>query len=326
MRTSEVRARRGPGGQRGPAGRRGAVPTPPPGGGRLLVALPAWGDRCVDVLVRYTLPALLVALRQVTRPVVLLVWTDQSDRIWQVLHASEGEQPAVISAPPGPDYAFESMSNCHRQAMRAAAPGDRVLLLTADMVVSRELLASCERHVAAGKHLICCVAMRALEGAPPHAPSGRELLSWAWANRHPMTRECTWPEGRSADVWRIYFEGVGGVVARVFLPHPLVVVPPGRELHFSPTIDVNLTANFSRGVTHFITDPSEGAAIELSPPDKDFVMTTSMQERMAHGGFSSPPFTRQGNPRHRMFFEKRVVICGAGGDCGDLMAARRFLG
>jgi len=301
-----------------PAGRRAGAPAAGPGG-RWLVALPAWGERCVGVLIRYTLPALSAALRELGKPATLIVWTDQEHRIIAEMPTDQPEGTTVsIRGVPGPDGAFESMSNCHRQILAEAAPSDRVLLLTADMVVSREVLVTCEQLVASGKQLVCCAALRALEDAGcPVGASGRELLAWAWANRHPMTRECTWPAGRSYDVWRMYFERAGEVAARVFLPHPLVVVPGGRQLAFRPTIDVNLTSNFSQAQTYMLTGPEEGAAVELSPFDKDFLMTTTMRARLDAGGPSCPPLIRATNLHHRMFFGRRVTISGAGGDCGD---------
>jgi len=311
---------------RRPGGRRGCVPTPPVG--RWIVALPAWGDRCVDVAMRHVIPSLCAALRELGRPAVVVAWTDQVDRLSQLFRWEEGAISVVFSGVPGADRAFGSLSDCHRQALESAQPGDRVLLLTADMVLSREVLATCERYIAAGMQLVCCVAPRALEDArPPIAASGRELMRWAWDNRHPMTRDCTWPEGKSYDVWRMYFERDGEVAARVFLPHPLVAVPSGRRLPFSPTIDVNLAANFSPAVTVLLTSPDEGAAVELSPVDKEYVKSEqTMRARLESGTESCPQIARCGNARHRMFFGKRVVLCGSGGACDDDEMVKRILG
>lgn len=275
-----------------------------------------------------TLPAVVEACAHAAVDYELLIWTDQPERVLAVL-ARAPDVPHRIMAPPPPDGAFESMSNCHRQALRLASQADRVLLLTADMVVSREVVATCEAHAFAGKTLVCCVAMRVtddgciLEG---QAATGRSLLAWGWERRHRMTRECTWPEGCSYDVWRMYFEKDGEVAGRAFLPHPLMVVPRGRQLDFRPTIDVNLAMSFPGHMTHFITMPEEGAAIELSPADKEFLLTTSMAERFVRRGPSVPEFIRQTNPRHRMFWSKKVVICGSGGDCGDADVVKRMLG
>lgn len=308
-------------------GRRGGTPTGP---ARWLVALPAWGERCVHLLVNYVVPAATRALLDVDRPATLVVWTDADGRD-RLGHAGTDRIQLDVRDPPAPEYqlheGFGILSTCHRHVLREAGPADRVLLLTADMVVSREVVATCERVLSEGRRLVACVAPRALEDRdPPVGATGRELLWWAWDNRHPMTRECTWPEGRSYDVWRMYFEKDGEIAARVFLPHPLAVVPARQDLRFAPTIDVNLAHNFSQHETYLITDPAEGAVVEVSPADKEFLPTTTMRERMDHGGPSIPPFIRCTNRRHRMFFERRVIIRGAGGDCGDGEVVRRILG
>lgn len=290
------------------------------------MALPAWGERCVNIMMQYTLEALNVALRSISLPITIMVWSD-ADGLDRLKVAGSDQVIFKLLSVPGPDGAFESMSNCHREAMAVAGPRDRVLLLTADMVVSREVLATCERQLSGGKKLVCCAPPRALEDAGcPVGADGRGLMEWAWQNRHPMTCECTWPEGRSYDVWRMYFEREGEVAARVFLPHPLACVPAGRRLHFRPTIDVNLCSNFTQSETYMITTPEEGAVAELSPRDKEFIRTTTMRERMTSIQHSCPPLIRATNPRHRMFFEKRIVIRGAGGDCGDGEVVGRVLG
>jgi hypothetical protein len=291
------------------------------------VALPAWGERYVNVLLRYTLPALAVAVRTMARPTNLYIWTDQEERVKDALLLPENNMQGevTIRPVPGPDNSFMSMSACHRQALAEAGWSDRVVLLTADMVLSREILATAAVHCGLGKKIICCVAMRTLETAnPPIGATGRALLEWGWTNRHRMTRECTWPDGGSYDVWRTYYEQGDEVAARVFLPHPLVVIPEGKRLVFGPTIDVNLTSNFQASDTFLITSPEEGAAVELSPADKEFVITESMATRM-NGGPSSPSLIKCTNPRHRMFFSKKVIIKGKGGDVGDSEVVARVL-
>lgn len=313
---------------REPGGNRGSIPSNPHGD--WIVALPAWGKRCVRVLCEATLPALVSAIRPLPleRLVTIRVYTDKPGTIretWERLCAS-GHASLDFHAVPGPDLGFESLSNCHRDALERAGHRDRVVLLTADMVLSAEVLMTCHHRLSSGSQLVCCAPPRSLEeDVPPVGATGRELLGWAWDHRHPMTRECTWPEGTSYDVWRMYFEHEGEVAARVFLPHPLAVMPHGRRLRFQPTIDVNLTSNFSQAVTYMITSPEEGAVIELSPRDKEFVVTESMRTRMATRGPSCPPFVPCTNRRHRYFFGRRVTIRGNGGDCGDQEVIGRML-
>lgn len=310
---------------RRPAGRRGGAPST---AGDWVAACPAWGERYVRVFLESTLPALAEALRALARPCEILVWTDRADLVEPRLAAlGLGGVSWRVEPPPPPDGAFASMSECHRQAMACALPGDRVLLLTADMVLSREVLATCEHLHLGGKKIVCCVAPRALEGPAPVGAAGRALMGWAWANRHPMTRDCTWPDGRSYDLWRMYFERDGEVAARVFLPHPLVVVPDRRAMPFGPTIDVNLAVNFSPSTTAFLTSPDEGAAVELSPPDKEYLKTeATVRERLLSGAESCPQLVRCANYRHRMFFGKKVILVGAGGDCGDGEVVARVMG
>ena len=315
--------------------------------GSWLAAVPAWGERCVRVCGEQVLPALSAALEQLGRPMRIMLYTDSPELVALAGTLFANRATLEPKAVPVVDGAFMSMSACHQNAMEYAGHGERVLLLTADMVVSRELLATCEALAARGVLAVGCVGMRALEGGAglpetsagasdggtgggtaPIGATGRELLAWAWENRHPMTRECTWPEGRSYDVWRMYFEKGGEVAARVFLPHPIMVVPAGIPINFSPTIDVNLLACFTQAQTYMITSPEEGAVIELSPFDKQFNMTTTMRERAESVELhpSCPAFVQVTHQRHRMFFGKRVVIMGAGGDCGDSEVVERVLG
>lgn len=299
--------------------------------GHWMVALPAWGERCVRVCSEETLPALVAALMELRRPTRIMLYTDSAQLIARaeslLLHAQEWCSVLPRPVLGGQDRGFVALSACHNDAMEQAHHGERVLLLTADMIVSREVLVTCEQQALRGMRAIACVAMRALEGrGAPIGASGAELLEWAWAHRHRMTRECTWPDGRSYDLWRMYFEKNGEVGARAFLPHPLVVVPAALSIVFGPTIDVNLLGCFSQAETYLITRPEEGAAVELSPPDKEFVETEPMHERFVTSEHSAPPFMTQTNARHRMFFGKRVVICGSGGDCGDAAVVERMLG
>lgn len=300
------------------------------------MSLPAWGERCTRVLCDHTLPALDVAVGVLIQesdpghPPTLVVCTDQPRRV----EARVSELPVLaercqlaLQGVPGPDGSFMSMSNCHRAALALASDLDRVLLLTADMVVSREILATSEELVRSGWRMVCCVAPRALEDRmPPAGAPGRELLLWAWENRHPMTRDCTWPSGRSYDIWRMYFQLGSSVVARVFLPHPLVAVPQNRSMKFVPTIDVNLVANFPSRERILVTQPEQGAVVELSPADKEYLPSATMLERFEDRSLPScPSLSPTIMPRHKEFFRKRVVLVGEGGDCGDDVVARRVL-
>lgn len=314
---------------RGRRGARGRVPAGMDNQGTWIIAMPAWGDRCMGVMERATFPALRAALEPLKQHIAVVVYTDDGDRAAAAFTATGLDEVARLDLVPlkGDDRSFGQLSWCHSDAMARAAYRDRVALLTADMVVSEEILFTCEQRLRASTKLVCVAAMRTDETAYPDGMTlpGSALLEWAWNNRHHMTKECTWPKGTSYDVWRMYFEKDGNVATRVFLPHPLAVMPQCRTLKFVPTIDVNLINNFSPSVTHMITSPSEGAVIELSEQGKEFLITETMETRYKTRGASIPPFVRCTNKRHRMFFIKKVGIIGDANDVGDEMVVERVL-
>src|SRR3990167_4111440 len=92
------------------------------------------------------------------------------------------------------------------------------------------------------------------EGYIPDVASAPALMAWAWENRHQITRDCTWPEGRSPDLSRTYYVYENTVVARVCWPQPLAVRIDGRPLGFTPTVDANLIQRFDRSEMHLTTD------------------------------------------------------------------------
>jgi len=285
-----------------------------------LIVVPVWGDHYLDIFERAALPALQKAIVRLDQPVTLIIHTDQSARVQQMAVDLKLEGCAInFYDVPGPDRSFGSLSAAHRHVLQEAAVGDRICLLTADLVISQDMLASCEALFGRGKKLVCCMGMRVCDDElPPDTDSGHALLSWGWDHRHPMTKECTWPDGRSYDVWRMYFEKGDQVSCRLALPHPIALVKRNKSIiRFNPTIDVNVAFNFSPNDTHLITEPHEGAMIELSPRDKEFVYTESMLTRLERNLPSCPAFVKIINSRHRMFFRKRIIIKGKGGDCGD---------
>lgn len=286
--------------------------------------MPVWGERYERVFVRYTLPALLMAAKQLGGDITLLLYADKPEL------AAEWAQffPVKHYAVPGPDRAFMSLSQAHRHALSAPESYNRVVLLTSDMVVSANALAFCNRQMDLGKRCICVAAMRVTETdeRPPWEDS-RRLLEWGWRFRHPMTEQSTWPHGVSYDIARMYFANAEHVVTRVCLPHPLAVTPmgPRRPLQFRPTIDVNLVNNFSLGDIYMVTSPEEAGVIELSPMDKEFLTTETMETRFQTQGPSLPSFTKLRSMHQRHFFSHRIVISGGEGDVGDGVVMERLL-
>jgi hypothetical protein len=279
---------------------------------RWLVSVPVWGDRYLDVFRRAALPALIEAKRGFPGNVRIIVNTEKPED----MRSGEFEARRLPARPTW----WEALSSAHRQIITLASRNDRVMLLTADMVVSREIFTACERLIASGKNLICCAGMRSLDdNEVPIGASARELLQWGWENRHPLTRACTWPSGQSGDLSRIFFDGGDVVNTRMWLPHPIALKKDSRSLRFGPTVDANLINNYSVHEIHLIADADEAACLELSPADKPFYLINSMDERIAGGEI------KLSRMLHRSLLQKRVAIVGEGEDAGDAAVVDRIL-
>lgn len=286
---------------------------------RWLISVPVWGARYVDIFRATALPMLKVAAAQITDDVRLILHTDDANQF----ERDECEALSIETRrlPAGYQW-FNTMSRAHREVIDLACHDDIVVLLTADMVVSREAFAACRKIFDRGKRLVCCNAMRALdEGVLPHNPSGRELSEWAWRNRHPMVRDCTWPDGRSEDLSRVYFENGKNVTCRTWMPHPFALRSDNRRLKFNPTVDSDLIANYEQDEIHLVNSPDELAVMELSPPSKtagardlDEVEPAQGLEPMAKRYGKILPLARKIYP---WVLRQRIVVAGNGEGCGD---------
>lgn len=286
---------------------------------RWLVSVPVWGERYVEVFCSVALPALEQAFKQVPDlDVRLVVHTDQPDRI------RDGATEIPIETRPVPAGArsFDCMSQAHRQVLDMAMMHDRVMLLTADLVLSKEGLRACDEILHPGnKFLVACAGVRAVEeGVVPITKSASRLMKWAWDHRHPMTEECRWPDGRSRDLSRLYFEKDGTVLTRLCLPHPLAVRIDGRLLRFNPTIDVNLINNFHVAEIHMVTTSDRLALVELSPRNKDFAINGPMIDQYDSGSIVIPGGMQTWCMKHKIMLVGNEPV-----DCGDDEVMSRIL-
>ncbi len=287
-----------------------------------LISVPVWGERYVRIFRDATLPALKNALARIKTSFSLVIHTDSPEELRAIL----GDINVVLKPVPGPDKSFCSMSNAHREVLNTAHYGQMISLLTSDLIVSPEAFVTCERKFREGYLLICCAGMRACEEElPPLFNTGVELLSWGWEHRHPMTQESTWPDGKSYDIWRMYFTDGDNVVCRLALPHPFALIRDNRTITFSPTIDVNVISNFRLKEIYLSTEPNEVSMVELSPKEKEFLYTESMQKRFITKGPSCPSFVKIVNPFHRYMLQKRIKIKGLSNLCGDETVINRFI-
>lgn len=285
-----------------------------------LVSIPAWGPRCVDLCLRAALPSLRASDGMSGHQVKVIVHTDQPSAITLGAGWLDVEAWPTLKS----DEWWEILSQAHRDVVNLARVGDRILLLTADMVMSKNMLATCDRYLGMRKKIICCAGIRAVDNGH-YAPVGldsRMLLKWAWDNRHPLTQASLWPDGQSGDLSRLYFQSGSDVNSRTWSPHPIAIVKTNdRHFRFSPTIDANLIDSYIESDIQLITNPDEGAAIELSPVDKPFHVAGRMEDRVAGQEIK----LRRRSSVRRWLMSQRITICGSGSDAGDEEVARRIL-
>ena len=292
-----------------------------------LVSVPVWGDRFRDIFASVGLPMLRHAADVLGEHVRLIVHTDLPELMHR--QAVGSMHLETYPVPAGQQW-FHSMSRAHRDTIASAQPGDAVVILTADMTMSENALAACRTRFDQGKRLVCVNATRTNdEKMLPYRPTSRALSEWAWANRHPMVRDCTWPDGRAPDLCRVYFEKDESAVCRLWLAHPLALMFDGRRTDFGPTVDCNMVTNYQPNEVHVVTDPDELCAIELSPPSKLQGSRDADEPPEATG---MPPMSERYRLLHKISPEvyrhvlsQRIVIAGSGDGCGDDEAVKSLL-
>lgn len=270
---------------------------------RWLVSVPVWGERCVDEFCAAGLPALDRAIAALPASVDarLIVHTDQPERV--VAASSSRVEPRPV---PAGSRSFDCMSQAHREVLGLGLRGDSVVLLTAGSVVSEQALVHCLRELSDDRaRLVMCASPRVCSVGPiPDTGDAQALMDWAWANRHPMADDSTWPSGRSRDLSRVYFVGSEGlVVTRQALPHPLAVRIDGRQLRFTPTIDANLMHCFHLSEIRLITECSRLAVIKLTASDRYSDSVDASIEDRAHAGL-----VMIGNAHQRWCVQRRITL------------------
>jgi hypothetical protein len=288
---------------------------------RWLISVPVWGERCVDIFCAVGLPALQRAVHHLVAEYAvdarLVIHTDQADRV-------RGATDLVMEFRPVPAGVrdFDSLAQAHREVMSLGFVGDVVVPFTADSLISEAALSYCAEVFENNsdiKLILCTVPRVRAEGRVPDTGDAQALMKWAWANRHPMTQECTWPGGLCSDLSRTFFERAGAVATRHCLPSPLAAKIDGRQLRFTPTTDANLMQCFDRSELHMVPDCRQLTWVELSPMDKDFQRTNRTIEQRLDDSL------RISDSLQCWCLEHKVMLVGPPQDCGDDEYASKIL-
>lgn len=293
--------------------------------GQWLVSIPVWGDYYVDTFLKRVLPTIEKAVKRTAGEVLLVIHTDERyiDRIRDAtLLNIDFHQIPLATLPYTAPGSFVCLSHCHREAIALARPiGDYLMLLTGDMLISEEAFSFCEEAFETQSIVVLCGLRADIKSIGEDTSTGRGLLEWGWANRHPIVEEAIWPDGHNVDMSRLYFADGDNVVVRLGLPHPLALKRDGRALPFTPTIDADLVYNYQIPEIRVVKN-GEVAVIELSPSDKDFgTSTATVRDKVTSGQVTIPRRAMI----QRWLYQQQIVLCGVPGDYGDSLVVDLML-
>lgn len=265
-----------------------------------LISVPVWGDKYRQTFETYAMPALRAALDGF-EPVRFVIHTDKPDWAKQVVSPLACD---AIQIPQG--SAYVALQNAHSDAIRRATLRQRVVLLNADLIVSKNLFSSCAAHISAGKKAIVTTGIRTnLDGqAPPVGANPRELLLWAWSHRHNIIKDLEWGTGGSMLPTNLFFVRSGSVILHGFHLHPVAILKEA-QLSFKSTIDGDLLDKFLGSEIHVVTSPDDLSMLEMSDPTRRFPVSGIMDERRVAGAMLS-----RASSMHRWLFTHRMVMVG----------------
>lgn len=275
---------------------------------RWIIGIPVWGERCVRTFIDVALPFHRAALKDFPHDVTYIVNTD---RPIEIKDAMKGLQHHVFPLPMEVE-GYARFGMCHKSVMAMAEVGDRVALMCADQIISRECLFAAEKRFGQGKKAVCWLGHRTTgANLPQPGVSAAALNVWAMANRHPIIAELFYGTGQSAAPSILYFEKNGSIVMRAFGLGPFAFVMQDG-LYFEGTIDTDLAARFDKRDLHIVTDCNEMSCATIDPPEAHhgtFPNVLTPMHVAAWAAFGT-------NDMHRWFITHKVRIQGDG-ECDD---------
>ena len=279
---------------------------------KFVIAVAAWGERCVSLFTGPVLNSHADALSRFAGEVRYVVHTDRPEVISAAVKTKTGRLVDVLPVVVQKNH-YATARACQSEVIASLDRGDVLVLLNADILVSVECFEAISWRVAEGKKMVICCGTRTLPTRfPGRDIACNELLTWAMQNQHPITRECFYGTGTTDLPWAIYFKRGASTVLRGFHLHPLAVVND-RPLKFEKSIDWNLAACFSNDEIYVVTGKNELALAEISPAErraKSLGRAFNAEDIIAWARQKTIPF-------HWWLFSHRIVIEGDDVDCGD---------
>lgn len=286
-----------------------------------LIAVPAWGERCLDAFLGVVLPSLRLALLGTRGHVRWVVHTDQPQRV----QARFGKNADLTLLPePDGDKPHGQLGNANRDALSMARIGEAVALVNADMVPSVEMFSAAERRFAEGKRCIVMTGTRTLsDDRPPVGAASRDLLKWAWDHQHPWIKGTTWGDGKTRTPALIHFKRGDTVVLHGFHLHPFAVLKEQEITFPGITTDHDLIEKFPREQVHIVTSADEAAFAEMSPAERSFGERPNPIDATFVADWATRP--NKTTATHRWLFTHRICLCGEDKDIGDAAACADIL-
>lgn len=229
------------------------------------IAIPSWRKEYVDLTAKYVIPSVLASLEEAKigpDRVTFNVWTDCRDQLAPLLDGWHVEWPSV-SLPnyhgkqdPLPKEYWAAFMQAHADAMTMAKPGEIIVLLNADIVVSRETFdvvgKALEPH---DKRVAISVGIRTVadNNEPPIGADAETLTQYIWSHRHKITDMFIWGKGDSGSPSVLFFEDGGDVTMHCFHLTPMFI-KKDRDFKFRGTIDDDVLQNYTDNEVAFLND------------------------------------------------------------------------
>lgn len=233
---------------------------------KLLIALPVWGKRCVDLFSGVVLDSHADALKNFKGTVRYVCHTDNAD-IPKIIKQKTGCATLTPRLPEVTET-YARYGWCNKDALRFAKEDEVIIFLNADIIISREFFAVIQKRIEQGFKCICMGSVRTFpKEMPKRDIASRELLQWSVDNLHPIYRSLIWGSGNSRYLSSVIFKDKEAWSIRVFHAHPVAAVY-SEDMRFTDTVDRDLAAGFDRSEIYMVTDADECSFAEISPQDK----------------------------------------------------------